>query len=294
MRSVKIEGLLAQVELETTVPARVVAVITREAAEARARAGPGCHRAREGDVRDGRAVRWLFALAFVGAALVAGCGDDDGSGSELEELTVFAAASLTESFQQLAPDVRFNFAGSDELAADPRGRPGGRLRGGQPRYPDELFDEDLIESRRSSPPTGSCSSCPLTTRRGSSPSKTSARGEARRRRGGRSRGRLHAHGAGEHGRHRRPRQRESTRTTSRAWSEKWRPAKPTPAVVTDYNAARDELDAIELPQDAQAVVEYPIAVVSDTENREAAHAFVELVLSDEGQQALEDAGFGLP
>ena len=33
MRSVKIEGLLAQVELETTVPARVVAVITREAAE---------------------------------------------------------------------------------------------------------------------------------------------------------------------------------------------------------------------------------------------------------------------
>ena len=31
--SVRIEGLLAQVELETTAPARVVAVITREAAE---------------------------------------------------------------------------------------------------------------------------------------------------------------------------------------------------------------------------------------------------------------------
>jgi molybdopterin-binding protein len=30
---VRIEGLLAQVELETTAPARVVAVITREAAE---------------------------------------------------------------------------------------------------------------------------------------------------------------------------------------------------------------------------------------------------------------------
>ena len=33
VREVKIEGLLAQVEIETTAPARVVAVITREAAE---------------------------------------------------------------------------------------------------------------------------------------------------------------------------------------------------------------------------------------------------------------------
>jgi molybdopterin-binding protein len=33
VRSVQIEGLLAQVELETTGPTRVVAVITREAAE---------------------------------------------------------------------------------------------------------------------------------------------------------------------------------------------------------------------------------------------------------------------
>ena len=33
VREVKLEGLLAQVEIETTAPARVVAVITREAAE---------------------------------------------------------------------------------------------------------------------------------------------------------------------------------------------------------------------------------------------------------------------
>ena len=33
VREVKVDGLLAQVELETTQPARVVAVITREAAE---------------------------------------------------------------------------------------------------------------------------------------------------------------------------------------------------------------------------------------------------------------------
>ena len=33
VRSVRVDGLLAQVELETSAPARVVAVITREAAE---------------------------------------------------------------------------------------------------------------------------------------------------------------------------------------------------------------------------------------------------------------------
>ena len=33
VRAVKLEGLLAQVEIETTAPTRVVAVITREAAE---------------------------------------------------------------------------------------------------------------------------------------------------------------------------------------------------------------------------------------------------------------------
>jgi molybdopterin-binding protein len=34
VRSVQVEGLLAQVELEVTAPARIVAVITRESAEA--------------------------------------------------------------------------------------------------------------------------------------------------------------------------------------------------------------------------------------------------------------------
>src|SRR3954451_8959591 len=33
IRNVKVEGLLAQIEIETTLPTRVVAVITREAAE---------------------------------------------------------------------------------------------------------------------------------------------------------------------------------------------------------------------------------------------------------------------
>jgi molybdate transport system substrate-binding protein len=64
--------------------------------------------------------------------------------------------------------------------------------------------------------------------------------------------------------------------------------------VTDAAAAGDEVEAIELPDDAQAVVEYPIAVVADAENADAGERFVELVLGEEGQQALADAGFGPP
>ena len=58
----------------------------------------------------------LVAVAFVAAS----CGGDDGAGSDLEGVTVFGAASLTEVFEEIAPDVTFNFAGSDELATQIR------------------------------------------------------------------------------------------------------------------------------------------------------------------------------
>jgi ABC-type molybdate transport system substrate-binding protein len=37
-----------------------------------------------------------------------------------------------------------------------------------------------------------------------------------------------------------------------------------------------------------------IAIAVESEHREAADAFVELVLSEEGRRALEEAGFGVP
>ena len=49
--------------------------------------------------------------------------------------------------------------------------------------------------------------------------------------------------------------------------------------VTDATAAGDAVEAIELPEEAQAVVQYPIAVVVDSENAEAAQEFVDLVLA---------------
>ena len=61
---------------------------------------------------------------------------------------------------------------------------------------------------------------------------------------------------------------------------------------TDARAAGDGVRVIELP--AQALAEYPIAASNLSDDYEAAEAFVQLVLGDQGRQALEDAGFGVP
>jgi molybdate transport system substrate-binding protein len=68
-------------------------------------------------------------------------------------------------------------------------------------------------------------------------------------------------------------------------------AEEVAAVVT---AAGDAVEGIDVPEAERAVNEYPIAALADAPNPEAAAAFVELVRSAEGQQALADAGFRTP
>lgn len=60
---------------------------------------------------------------------------------------------------------------------------------------------------------------------------------------------------------------------------------------TDAKAAGDAVETIELP--AQALLQYTIAPVITSERIDEAKDFVQLVLGDEGQQALEAAGFGV-
>lgn len=85
----------------------------------------------------------LVAIAFALAG--AGCAGDD----ENDQLTVFAAASLTEVFQELAPDVRFNFAGSDALATQIReGAPADVYAAADARHVLALFRAGLVERPR--------------------------------------------------------------------------------------------------------------------------------------------------
>jgi molybdate transport system substrate-binding protein len=64
--------------------------------------------------------------------------------------------------------------------------------------------------------------------------------------------------------------------------------------VTDAMAAGDGVRSLQLPEQAQAVATYPIAVVRASAHRALARLFETFVLGLEGQQALGEAGFGPP
>ncbi|MET7887205.1 molybdate ABC transporter substrate-binding protein [Streptomyces avermitilis] len=63
---------------------------------------------------------------------------------------------------------------------------------------------------------------------------------------------------------------------------------------TDVKAAGDKVDGVEFPESAKAVNDYPIVQLKDTKNAAAAKAFITLVQSAEGQKVLTEAGFLKP
>jgi molybdate transport system substrate-binding protein len=63
---------------------------------------------------------------------------------------------------------------------------------------------------------------------------------------------------------------------------------------TDVKAAGDKVEGVEFPESAKAINDYPIALLKDAPNAEAAKAFIALVQSAEGQKVLTAAGFLQP
>ncbi|MFF5188476.1 molybdate ABC transporter substrate-binding protein [Streptomyces sp. NPDC000345] len=63
---------------------------------------------------------------------------------------------------------------------------------------------------------------------------------------------------------------------------------------TDVRAAGDKVEGVEFPESADAVNDYPIALLEDAPNAGAAKAFIALVRSAEGQRVLTGAGFLKP
>ena len=64
--------------------------------------------------------------------------------------------------------------------------------------------------------------------------------------------------------------------------------------TTDVEAAGGQVQGIAFPEAEKAVNRYPIAALKAAPNPRAAEAFVRLVLSPQGQQALAKAGFRAP
>ncbi|WP_416983772.1 molybdate ABC transporter substrate-binding protein [Streptomyces sp. T028] len=63
---------------------------------------------------------------------------------------------------------------------------------------------------------------------------------------------------------------------------------------TDVHAAGDKVEGVEFPESADAINDYPIALLKDAPNAEAAKAFIALVRSADGQKVLTEAGFLQP
>ena len=64
--------------------------------------------------------------------------------------------------------------------------------------------------------------------------------------------------------------------------------------ATDVRAAGSDAEGVEIPAELNVIATYPIAVPSGSANQESAAAFIDFVLSPDGQAILSSYGFGSP
>lgn len=64
--------------------------------------------------------------------------------------------------------------------------------------------------------------------------------------------------------------------------------------ASDVVAAGDDVEGVEIPADRNVPATYPIVTLAEAPNSHAAAAFVDYVLSGEGQQVLNEFGFSSP
>ena len=212
---------------------------------------------------------------------------------------MFAAASLTETFEALDPDPTYSFAGSDELATQIReGAPADLYAAASPKYPQELYAEGLVEEPVVFATNRLVVVVPRENPAGIERVDDVARDGVKLV--------IAAEGVpvGDY-----------TRTVlenlglTDALDNVVSEEQDVKGVVTkvaegeadagfvyatDVKPVGDEVEAIEIPPEAQPPVEYQAAIVTGTENGEAAQAFLDRLLGEEGRAALEEAGFGLP
>jgi molybdate transport system substrate-binding protein len=227
------------------------------------------------------------------------CGGNDEPEAGDSPPTVYAAASLTEVFPLIDPAPQYNFAGSDELATQIReGAPADVYAAASSKYPQELVDEGLVEEPVTVASNRLVLIVPTDNPAGIEEVADVAKPGTKLV--------IAAEGVpvGDYTR----RVLEDLDLTaaldnvvSNEDDVKGVVGKVTLGeadagfvYATDARAAGDDVIVIELPEGSQPPIEYQIAVVAGSEKKEAAQAFVDLVLGDEGREQLEAAGFVLP
>jgi molybdate transport system substrate-binding protein len=242
----------------------------------------------------------LLLLAVAAVALAVGCGDDGDAGgtNRAGDVTVFAAASLTDVLPQIDPAAGYSFAGSDTLATQIReGAPADVYAAANERLPDELFEEGLVREPVVFATNRLVLLVPAGNPRGISgvddlgPGTTVVMADEGVPVGDYTREVLANLDASDLVGRAASQEDDVRAVTGKvALGE----ADAGFAYATDAVAVADDVEAVEIPLAAQPPIRYGIAVVAGSDRAEAARAFVDRVRSPEGRAALEAAGFGVP
>ena len=250
-----------------------------------------------------RKIGWLSLLMALLALAACGGDDDDSTGDAGSEggtpPTVYAAASLTEVFPAIDAAPTYNFAGSDELATQiTEGAPADVYAAASSKYPQQLFEEGLVEEPVTFASNRLVLIVPKDNPAGIEEVADVAEPSVQLV--------IAAEGVpvGDY-----TRDVLADLSLEAALDNVVSEEDDVKGVVgkislgegdagfvyaTDAAVAGDDVTVIELPEGSQPPLEYQIAVVSSSENKDAAQAFVDRVLSDEGREQLEAAGFVVP
>ncbi|HSK38002.1 MAG TPA: molybdate ABC transporter substrate-binding protein [Actinomycetota bacterium] len=246
--------------------------------------------------------RLAAVLAAVALAL-AGCGGDEPSGGSSAapgELKVFAAASLTAAFTQLGErftaasggtKVTFNFAGSQALATQvQQGAPADVVASA------DTTNMDKVRGLVATPQPFASNLLAIVVEKGNP-------------RGVRALGDLASNElkvvlaaeevpAGKYAKHVLDQAGVRVQPVSQEDNVKAVVTKVSLGeadagivYVTDVTAGGDKVEGVDVPQDQNVVATYPIATVKASRAQDQAQAFLDLVLSAEGQRVLEQHGF---
>jgi molybdate transport system substrate-binding protein len=245
-------------------------------------------------------------LAAIVATAMAACGSSDSGGSDGGDLIVSAASSLTDAFTAYdqafdGGAVRFQFAGSDELAAQIRqGVKSDVFAAASPRFPEQLYAEGLVGRPVVFAGNRLVIAVPAEGAKVASmvdlakPGTTLAIGSEDVPIGSYTRDVLGRLGA-----------KRAAAVLANVRSEepdvKGIVGKLTQGAVdagfvylTDVDATNGQLRAIELPASLQPSVAYEAAVVNGSQHAAAARRFVAGLLSGKGAAELRAAGFEPP
>ena len=262
--------------------------------------------------------RSIRAVALAAAAVLslAGCSSSD-TGASTEpttsgfqqvggDITVFAAASLTESFTEIGKDfeaahagvkVTFNFAGSSSLATQiDQGAPADVFASAAPKNMQDVVDTGAITDK---PTTFVTNTLEIAVPAGNPAKITGLRDFAKQDLkialcaeevpcGAASKKVFDAAGVTA--------APDTLEKDVKAVLTKVSLGEVDAALVykTDVASAGDKVEGIEFPEADKAVNEYPIAACAKAPNPDGAKAFIDYVLSDKGKAVMTKFGFGTP